>query len=63
MSDETNVQFSEREALLFHSDGRPGQDRDHRVEADGDAARPRLAYSPGVAVPVQAIADDPALRL
>ncbi len=25
MSDETSVQFSEREALLFHSEGRPGK--------------------------------------
>jgi malate dehydrogenase (oxaloacetate-decarboxylating)(NADP+) len=25
MSDETSIQFSEREALLFHSEGRPGK--------------------------------------
>ncbi|MGJ3628382.1 hypothetical protein AB5I41_18115 [Sphingomonas sp. MMS24-JH45] len=38
-SDDRTLQFSEREALLFHSEGRPGEDRDHGVEADGDAAR------------------------
>ena len=59
MSD-TNVQFSEREALLFHSEGRPGK---LEIVASKPMATQRdlaLAYSPGVAVPVQAIADDPA---
>ncbi|QNE32317.1 NADP-dependent malic enzyme [Sphingomonas sp. NBWT7] len=56
----TNVQFSEREALLFHSEGRPGK---IEIVASKPMATQRdlaLAYSPGVAVPVQAIADDPA---
>ncbi|KQS02955.1 malic enzyme [Sphingomonas sp. Leaf357] len=60
MSDETNLQFSEREALLFHSEGRPGK---IEIIASKPMATQRdlaLAYSPGVAVPVQAIADDPA---
>ncbi len=60
MADESNVQFSEREALLFHSDGRPGK---IEIIASKPMATQRdlaLAYSPGVAVPVQAIADDPA---
>jgi malate dehydrogenase (oxaloacetate-decarboxylating)(NADP+) len=59
MSDET-LQFSEREALLFHSEGRPGK---IEIIASKPMATQRdlaLAYSPGVAVPVQAIADDPA---
>ena len=63
MSDETSVQFSEREALLFHSEGRPGK---IEIIASKPMATQRdlaLAYSPGVAVPVQAIADDPAHRL
>ena len=60
---ESNVKYTEAEALEFHSRGRPGQDRDHRHQADGDAARPGLAYSPGVAVPVRAIAENPGLRL
>ena len=58
MSD--TVQFSEREALLFHSEGRPGK---IEIVATKPMATQRdlaLAYSPGVAVPVQAIADDPA---
>ena len=57
---ESNVQFSEREALLFHSSGRPGK---IEIIASKPMATQRdlsLAYSPGVAVPVRAIADDPA---
>jgi malate dehydrogenase (oxaloacetate-decarboxylating)(NADP+) len=60
MSDETNLQFSEREALLFHSEGRPGK---IEIVASKPMATQRdlaLAYSPGVAVPVKAIYDDPA---
>ncbi|HVI99720.1 MAG TPA: NADP-dependent malic enzyme [Sphingomonas sp.] len=60
MADESNVQFSEREALLFHSDGRPGK---IEIIASKPMATQRdlaLAYSPGVAVPVRAIAEDPA---
>ncbi|WP_293872976.1 MULTISPECIES: NADP-dependent malic enzyme [unclassified Sphingomonas] len=59
MSDEASIQFSEREALLFHSEGRPGK---IEIIASKPMATQRdlaLAYSPGVAVPVQAIADDP----
>ncbi len=59
MSDET-LQFSEREALLFHSEGRPGK---IEIIASKPMATQRdlaLAYSPGVAVPVQAIYNDPA---
>ena len=55
------LQFSEREALLFHSQGRPGK---IEVVATKPMATQRdlaLAYSPGVAVPVKAIAADPAL--
>ncbi|MGK6321838.1 NADP-dependent malic enzyme [Sphingomonas sp. DT-51] len=52
-------QFSEREALLFHSEGRPGK---IEIVASKPMATQRdlaLAYSPGVAVPVKAIAEDP----
>ncbi len=52
--------FSEREALLFHSEGRPGK---IEITASKPMATQRdlsLAYSPGVAVPVHAIAADPA---
>ena len=60
MSEGSNVQFSEREALLFHSQGRPGK---IEIVASKPMATQRdlsLAYSPGVAVPVNAIAADPA---
>ena len=57
---ESHVKFSEAEALEFHSRGRPGK---LEIVASKPMATQRdlsLAYSPGVAVPVQAIADDPA---
>ncbi|MFO1240186.1 MAG: NADP-dependent malic enzyme [Sphingomonadaceae bacterium] len=60
MSDEARVQFSDREALIYHSTGRPGK---IEIIASKPMATQRdlsLAYSPGVAVPVLAIADDPA---
>ncbi len=59
MTDKAAIEFSEREALLFHSAGRPGK---IEIIASKPMATQRdlaLAYSPGVAVPVQAIADDP----
>src|SRR3954468_6669494 len=57
----SNIQFTEREALLFHAGARPGK---IEVGATKPMATQRdlsLAYSPGVAVPVLAIAKDPAL--
>ncbi|MFM6852640.1 MAG: NADP-dependent malic enzyme, partial [Sphingopyxis sp.] len=60
VSDDSTVQFSDREALLYHSYGRPGK---LEIVASKPMATQRdlsLAYSPGVAVPVRAIADDPA---
>ncbi|WP_136162817.1 NADP-dependent malic enzyme [Sphingomonas flavalba] len=60
MTEGANVEFSEREALLFHSEGRPGK---IKIVATKPMATQRdlsLAYSPGVAVPVRAIAADPA---
>ena len=60
MSDRSNVEFSEREALFFHATGRPGK---IEIVASKPMATQRdlsLAYSPGVAVPVRAIAADPA---
>src|SRR4051812_42657764 len=52
--------FTDQEALDFHSRGRPGK---LEVIATKPMATQRdlsLAYSPGVAIPVLAIADDPA---
>ncbi|HEY0626747.1 MAG TPA: NADP-dependent malic enzyme [Allosphingosinicella sp.] len=60
MSEGSNVKFSEAEALRFHSKGRPGK---IEIIASKPMATQRdlsLAYSPGVAVPVRAIADNPA---
>jgi len=58
---ESNVKFSESEALDFHAKGRPGK---IEIIASKPMATQRdlsLAYSPGVAVPVRAIAENPAL--
>src|SRR3546814_6805229 len=60
MSEGSIVQFSEREALFFHAGRRPGK---IEIVASKPIATQRdlsLAYSPGVAVPVLAIAKDPA---
>ncbi|WP_336966138.1 NADP-dependent malic enzyme [Sphingobium aquiterrae] len=60
MSEKQSVEFSEREALFFHSTGRPGK---IEIIASKPMATQRdlsLAYSPGVAVPVRAIAANPA---
>src|SRR5690242_19707600 len=56
---ESNVKYSEAEALEFHSMGRPGK---IEIIASKPMATQRdlsLAYSPGVAVPVRKIAEDP----
>jgi malate dehydrogenase (oxaloacetate-decarboxylating)(NADP+) len=59
-SRQTRPTFTDQEALLFHSQGRPGK---LEVIATKPMATQRdlsLAYSPGVAVPVLAIAEDEA---
>jgi malate dehydrogenase (oxaloacetate-decarboxylating)(NADP+) len=56
---ESNVKFSDQEAIDFHARGRPGK---IEIVATKPMATQRdlsLAYSPGVAVPVEAIAADP----
>ena len=61
MSKGSSVKFSDQEALQFHSQGRPGK---IEIIASKPMATQRdlsLAYSPGVAVPVEAIAADPVL--
>jgi len=60
MTDESNVRFTEREALFYHNTIRPGK---IEIIASKPMATQRdlsLAYSPGVAVPVRAIAENPA---
>jgi malate dehydrogenase (oxaloacetate-decarboxylating)(NADP+) len=61
VSEGSNVKFSEAEALEFHAMGRPGK---IEIIASKPMATQRdlsLAYSPGVAVPVRAIAENPEL--
>jgi len=60
MSEGSNVKFSEQEALLFHSEGRPGKIEIIATKPMATQRDLSLAYSPGVAVPVRAIADNPA---
>ena len=65
MSDETpreeaNVRFTEREALFYHKTIRPGKIEIIATKPMATQRDLSLAYSPGVAVPVQAIADNPA---
>ena len=60
MADHETDSFNAREALFYHETIRPGK---IEIVASKPMATQRdlsLAYSPGVAVPVQAIADDPA---
>ena len=50
--------FSEKEALVFHAQGKPGKieiKATKPLETQRDLS---LAYSPGVAAPVNAIAED-----
>ena len=59
MAEEQTDRFTAREALFYHEAIRPGK---IEIIASKPMATQRdlsLAYSPGVAVPVQAIADDP----
>ena len=59
MSDAPKVEFTEREALFYHRTIRPGK---LEIIASKPVASQRdlsLAYSPGVAVPVLAIAENP----
>ncbi len=60
MADDNKLRFNEREALFYHETIRPGK---IEIIASKPMATQRdlsLAYSPGVAAPVEAIAADPA---
>src|SRR5690606_3624566 len=50
---------SDQEALEFHSSGRPGKLEINPTKPMATQRDLSLAYSPGVAVPVKAIAEDP----
>jgi malate dehydrogenase (oxaloacetate-decarboxylating)(NADP+) len=55
------ARFTEEEALLFHSQGKPGKLEITPTKSLTTQRDLSLAYSPGVAVPVLAIAEDPQL--
>ncbi|KQZ79014.1 malic enzyme [Mesorhizobium sp. Root157] len=57
--DEQGPSVSAQEALEFHAMGRPGKLEIVPTKPMATQRDLSLAYSPGVAVPVQAIADDP----
>src|SRR5574338_662808 len=56
---ESNVKYTEAEALEFHSRGCPGKIDIIATKPMATQRDLALAYSPGVAVPVRAIADNP----
>ncbi|WP_412050933.1 NADP-dependent malic enzyme [Hoeflea sp. Naph1] len=58
-SDRSISSVTDQEALDFHSRGRPGKLEINPTKPMATQRDLSLAYSPGVAVPVQAIADDP----
>src|SRR3954463_1217304 len=58
---ESNVKYTEAEALDFHSRGRPGKIEIIATKPMATQRDLSLAYSPGVAVPVRAIAANPDL--
>ena len=57
--DDDSTKFTDEEALLFHSKGKPGKLEITPTKPMATQRDLSLAYSPGVAVPVRAIADDP----
>jgi malate dehydrogenase (oxaloacetate-decarboxylating)(NADP+) len=56
---DTDKTFTDAEALRFHSRGKPGKLEITPTKPMATQRDLSLAYSPGVAVPVQAIADNP----
>lgn len=54
-------QFTDQEALEFHAGDKPGKFEIHPTKPMSTQRDLSLAYSPGVAVPVQSIADDASL--
>ena len=51
--------FTEQEALLFHQRGKPGKIEINPTKPMATQRDLSLAYSPGVAIPVRKIAEDP----
>ncbi len=59
--DDNTVKFTDEEALEFHQSGKPGKLEITPTKPMATQRHLSLAYSPGVAVPVKAIADNPDL--
>ncbi|ADM09045.1 phosphate acetyltransferase [Parvularcula bermudensis HTCC2503] len=59
MTDDTTTKFTDAEALDFHSRGKPGKLEIMPTKPMATQRDLSLAYSPGVAVPVKKIAEDP----
>ncbi|MEM6413671.1 MAG: NADP-dependent malic enzyme [Pseudomonadota bacterium] len=57
--DETPAQFTDDEALYFHQNGKPGKLEVTPTKPMATQRDLALAYSPGVAAPVKAIAENP----
>ena len=57
--DDENAKFTDKEALDFHSHGKPGKLEITPTKPMATQRDLALAYSPGVAVPVKSIAEDP----
>jgi malate dehydrogenase (oxaloacetate-decarboxylating)(NADP+) len=57
--DSTRPSFTDEEALAFHRQGKPGKIEIRATKPMATQRDLSLAYSPGVAVPVRAIADNP----
>ncbi|MEL7447450.1 MAG: NADP-dependent malic enzyme, partial [Pseudomonadota bacterium] len=61
MADDRQVTFTDREALFYHETIRPGKLEVVATKPMTSQRDLSLAYSPGVAAPVEAIAQDPSL--
>ena len=61
MIDDEKRSFTDEEALAFHALPRPGKIGVHATKPMATSRDLSLAYSPGVAVPVRKIAEDPDL--
>ncbi|GGY46619.1 NADP-dependent malic enzyme [Parvularcula lutaonensis] len=59
MADDTTTKFTDQEALDFHSKGKPGKLEVTPTKPMATQRDLSLAYSPGVAVPVKKIAEEP----
>ncbi|NRA30525.1 MAG: NADP-dependent malic enzyme [Parvularculaceae bacterium] len=59
MADDTTTKFTDQEALDFHARGKPGKLEVTPTKPMATQRDLSLAYSPGVAIPVEKIAADP----